>query len=131
MTTQKKRSLRRSDRVEMLFLESVRRRCPGHGPVLVALGDLYTKAGHFQDGLEVDLELIQLCPSDPVVWYNLACSYALTGKSEASFQALEKAIQLGYDDAYSMKKDPDLEAVRGHPKFQELLSRIKEVELPF
>jgi hypothetical protein len=43
--------VQRPQRLEMQFLEGVRRRVPGHEPVLQALGHLYTRVGRYEDGL--------------------------------------------------------------------------------
>ena len=57
MTTRGKKRVTRAQRVELGFLEAVRRRCPGNPFVLKPLGDLYTRVGRVDDGLSVDLEL--------------------------------------------------------------------------
>ena len=36
------------------------------------------RRSRFEDGLSVDRRLARLCPSDPLVHYNLACSFSLT-----------------------------------------------------
>ena len=108
---------------EIAFLEAVRQRCPRHVGTLKALGDLYTRTGRVEDGLRVDLRLVRLCPRDDMVWYNLGCSYALTGHSERAFHALERAVDLGYDDAGWMNRDEDLASLRCDPRFTRLLNR--------
>ena len=108
---------------EVRFLEAVLGRCPRHVGVLKALGDLYTGCGRVREGLAVDLRLARLCPQDHLVWYNLGCSYALTGQGDRAFHALERAVDLGYRDARWMRRDKDLASLRGDPRFQELVQR--------
>lgn len=112
----------RPQRVEMSFLESVRRRLPAHQRTLEALGHLYTRTGRFADGLQVDEALTRLRPEDPVAWYNLACSQALTGQPESALQALGRALELGYDDVEWIRGDPDLKSLQDDPRFQALLA---------
>lgn len=112
-------------RVEVEFLEALRRRCPGHQPILEALGHLYTRAGRFQDGLQVDQELTRMRPHDPESWYNLACSYALVGTPDEALAALRQAIGCGYHDVDWMTNDDDLASLRRHPEFQKLVQQLK------
>ena len=77
--------------VKIGFMEGVVRRDPGYVEALQILGDDYTRRGKFIAGLKVDEQLAQLRPSDPLVQYNLACSYSLTGNYNQAIAALEKA----------------------------------------
>jgi hypothetical protein len=89
-----------------------------------ALGDLYTRTGAYADGLRVDERLSRLCAEDPVVWYNLACSLALANRSDDAFDALNRAVELGYNDYEAMKKDPDLASLHGDARFESILEWI-------
>ena len=64
--------------IEIQFLEGVTQRDRRYVEALQLLGDDYTRRGRFEDGLSVDRRLARLCPSDPLVHYNLACSFSLT-----------------------------------------------------
>lgn len=122
MNEGERRSLQVSadDRVELGFLEGVRRRLPGDLATARALADLYTRVGRFQEGLAIDLDLCRKCPEDPMVWYNLACSEALCGHAEAALNALDRAIALGYVDRIWMRRDPDLASLHHLEKFRRL-----------
>jgi hypothetical protein len=48
----------------------------------------------------------------------------LLNRLDEAFGALERAIQLGYDDARWMEEDPDLANVRGDRRFTETLARL-------
>lgn len=110
--------------VEIGFLEGVRTRLGDDVPTLKALADLYTRAGRLADGLALDLRLAGLCPDDALVRYNLACSYAVTGSPDEAFDALSRAVELGYRDGLWMKHDEDLKTLRGDPRFQSLIERL-------
>jgi Flp pilus assembly protein TadD len=114
------------DEVELRFLESVLQRRPEDPQILKALGDLYTRVGYIDKGLATDLLLARLCPEDATVWYNLACSQSLSGQADAALGSLHRAAQWGYGDADWMREDPDLEEIRDHPGFQELLRQLKQ-----
>lgn len=115
-----------ANQIELRFLEGVCKRCPDDVRVLKALGDLYTRVGACDKGLEVDLHLARACPDEPEVWYNLGCSHALVGNKEDAFRALARALELGYDDVEWMSKDNDLESIRRDPRFHTLLQHLHE-----
>src|SRR3984885_6734445 len=92
--------------VKIEFMEGILRRDPNYVDALQLLGDHYTQRGRFTEGLTVDERLAQLEPENPVVFYNLACSYSLTDQFDRAALALEKAIQLGYQDFAWLAKDP-------------------------
>ncbi|MBM3247845.1 MAG: hypothetical protein FJZ10_00245 [Candidatus Omnitrophica bacterium] len=109
---------------EINFYERVLNESPDFKQALIALGDAYTRKGHYQKGLEIDRRLIKLKPDDPIIFYNLSCSYSLLEKNDLAFGALSTAIDLGYDDFDHLKKDPDLDNLRKDSRFQELISRF-------
>jgi tetratricopeptide (TPR) repeat protein len=115
--------------VEISFLEGLVRRDPEYIEALAILGDDYTQRGRFQAGLEVDQRLSQLCPSDPDVHYNLACSFALTERAEEACLTLDHAIELGYRDFRWLNSDPDLDSVRAHPHFRKIVALIKKMRV--
>ena len=92
--------------------------------ILQALAELYTQTGKYVEGLDADRELSQLLPNDPLVWYNLGCSYALTNHFDEAFESLAKAVELGYTDYDWMKADSDLVTLHRDPRFESLLSWI-------
>ena len=109
---------------EIEFYERVIERSPDSVDVLMALGDDYTKAGRYREGLAIDLKLAKLRSNDPVVHYNLACSYSLLGQVDEALETLRRAIALGYRDFNHMQRDPDLENVRRDPRYLALLEEI-------
>jgi tetratricopeptide (TPR) repeat protein len=111
--------------VEILCMEGLARREPQYIEALQILGDDYTRRGRFEDGLHVDERLAHLRPRDPMVHYNLACSYSLTQQFELAVEALTTAINFGYDDFEWMARDPDLKAVREHAGYKKIQARVR------
>jgi len=114
----------REDKQELEFLQRITARLPEDTEVLRALADLYTRTGATDEGLRVDERLSHLCSEDPLVWYNLACSFALSERKDDALDALARAMELGYDDYEWMKKDTDLSLLRGDPRFESMLDWI-------
>ncbi len=110
------------------FMEGVVRRDPNYVDALQILGDHYTQRGRFPEGLTVDEKLAHLEPQNPLVFYNLACSYSLTDQFDRAVAALNRAIELGYRDFKWLAKDPDLKKLRAQPAFDELKEKIKQLK---
>jgi len=116
---------KRKDRA-IRFYEKVVEKSPHFVEALSCLAAAYTKKGFYREGLSIDKRLSLFRPNDPVVFYNLACSYSLVGDVFQSLEALKKAFALGYRDLSHLFDDPDLEQVRKHPLFNSLLEKINE-----
>lgn len=106
---------------EIRFFSDVLERYPDYVEVLRAFGNLLTKQGHYEEGLEVDRRLVRLRPHDAVAHYNLACSYCLLRKHDQTLNVLRKAFELGYDDFAYLRKDRDLESIKNDRRFKKLL----------
>ncbi len=111
---------------EIAFYEDILKSAPLFVEALSVLGDLYTKAGLWQKGLEADLKLSRLRPKDALVFYNLACSYALLKQTRAALFALTKAIDFGYDDFEYLKGDADLDNLLKDRHFQKYIKQLEK-----
>lgn len=110
---------------EMEFFEALVRKSPRFIDAISALAETYTASGAYEKGLEMDERLAALCPKDGLVFYNLACSYALLNRITEALSALENAVDLGYRDWKYMQRDADLAILAGQPRFAELLQRMR------
>jgi tetratricopeptide (TPR) repeat protein len=115
--------------IKIEFIEGVVRRDPKYVEALQLLGDHYTQRGRFDEGLKVDEQLSRLEPTNPLVFYNLACSYSLIGQVDMAAAALEKALSLGYRDFKWLAKDPDLRTLRKHPIFRAIEDKIQRMKV--
>lgn len=109
---------------EINFYKGILEKSPNFVEALSAIGDLYTKKGLYEEGLKVDLRLAVLRPDDPVVLYNLACSYSLLNNIDVAFMNIKKAINCGYSDIRHMEQDQDLDNLRKDARFKRYFSRI-------
>ncbi|GAG20277.1 unnamed protein product, partial [marine sediment metagenome] len=98
--------------LEIAFYKGILKEDPDFVPALIPLADDYTKVGRYEEGLLLDERLSKLRPDDPLIHYNLACSYALTNQVKKGLATLKIAIELGYEDLDWMEKDADLADIR-------------------
>jgi len=115
--------------VKIQFMEGLVRRDPEYIEALQLLGDHYTQRGRFDQGLKVDEQLSRLEPHNPLVFYNLACSYSLVGEVDLAAKSLEKSLTLGYRDFKWLAKDPDLRTLRKHPLFRDIEAKIRKMNV--
>ncbi len=113
------------DEFTIWFLEGVLEKYPAYVECLMYLGNAYTATGMYEKGLRVDLKLSKLRPEDPLVHYNLACSFSLMGKPKESLESLEKAIDSGYDDLMHLVNDCDLESLRNEDGYKVLVNKLQ------
>jgi len=111
---------------EITFYNGLIEKKPDFAEALVALGELYTSAGMYKEGLSVDEQLVQLKPDDPIVLYNLGCSYSLLGFIDKAYRSVKKAVNCGYSDFEHLLQDDDLSNLRKDRRFQEYLSRARD-----
>lgn len=122
--------LRRRKDFEITFYEGVVKKAPNYVGALTSLAEAYTRRGFYEEGLEIDRRLSSLCQDDPVVHYNLACSFALVGQTKEALLSLRRAIALGYRHFEYLLKDPDLRSLHGQPEFQRLLQKGRPFHHP-
>jgi tetratricopeptide (TPR) repeat protein len=111
---------------EIRFFEGIAQRDPDYVEALQILGDAYTNSGLWEKGLNVDERLARLCPDNPLVFYNLACSYSLLKRVDEAFAALAEAVKRGYDDARWLNKDPDLNNLRQDHRFEKIRAGLTQ-----
>ena len=80
---------------------------------LARLGDL-TKAVEYADrSLAID-------PEDPMLLYNVACTYVALSRYDDALNCLERAVDKGFGHKEWIDHDPDLDPLRQHMRFQAL-----------
>jgi serine/threonine protein kinase/tetratricopeptide (TPR) repeat protein len=86
---------------------------------MVALGEV-------ERGLERTRLAIRLDPSDCMMLYNAGCIFAQTGRVDEALDSLEKSAGVGNIQYRYFQHDSDLDPLRGHPRFQELMRALEE-----
>lgn len=71
----------------------------------------------------------KLAPNgNPIVLYNLACSYSMHGKEKKALDALKTAVDKGFSQLGLLKTDPDLNNIRDMDGFEAIVGSIKAIE---
>lgn len=105
--------------------EDVTRQHPNVGRAWFNLGFALLKANQADRAAAAFEKSIALGHRPATSSYNLACSYAVAGKRDAAFQALQSALDRGMDISSYLAKDDDLDALRGDPRFEALEDRAR------
>jgi len=83
-------------------------------------GTLATQ-GDTERALEFARKSVAIDPDDPMLLYNIACTYARLGRPEESLTTLEHAVDKGYGHKDWVEHDPDFDSIRDTPRFQAIL----------
>ncbi len=111
---------------------------PYDGQSITGLGIVLSIQGEWKKGIQITEDAAKNFPTDNIYAYNTACVYGRALEAIAkskdpvdpktieeirtrAITVLEKSIELGFDEFSLMKTDPDLDALRDHPKFAPLL----------
>jgi len=88
-----------------------------------------TRKGDAAKMEEVTRKGVELLPEDPTWRYNHACALAYYEKRAGeAFDSLEKAIDLGFRNAEAIAKDADLQRLRAHRRYAEIIEYAKEMQ---
>ncbi|MCS7264479.1 MAG: DUF1028 domain-containing protein [Armatimonadetes bacterium] len=81
----------------------------------------WRQKGNLKKAIEILQGAIQCYPEQAVLYYDLACYFALAGEREKALKALEQAIQLDSGLKALARKDDDLKSLRNDQRFEKLV----------
>ena len=82
------------------------------------------RLGRTEEGLTWADRALAMDPDDAGVRYNAACLFAVAGKVDRALECLEEALAVGFGNRRWLERDPDLDVLRGDPRFTALMERI-------
>ena len=97
---------------------------PGNGWAWNSLASAYMEATQPAKAAGSFERVLPFAPKNPGLLYNTACAYALAGDAGKALAMLDRAVTEGYKDKAGMLADPDLNNVRGDPRFAEILKKL-------
>lgn len=77
--------------------------------------------GDFEGALPLFEEMALRQPDSFVPQYNIASALAQLGRTDAALDALDRALELGFDELAHLQNDPDLESLRNTDRFQAVI----------
>ena len=95
---------------------------PGDSRAMYLGANALQRLGDSQRAEEWARRAVQTDPSHPLLLYNVACFHATAGRPGLALDHLERAMELGMRNRDWLMTDPDLESIRGDPRFQALLT---------
>ncbi|HET9839845.1 MAG TPA: tetratricopeptide repeat protein [Candidatus Angelobacter sp.] len=81
----------------------------------------WARVGRRREALAWAAKALALDSEDSAVLYNVACLYAVLGRTEDALKCLRKVVRSGWRKEW-IKNDPDLDSLRDNREFQRLLS---------
>ena len=112
----RKRALEAADRVLRNSPDDVR--------ALYMSGGALVAMGKPKEGLDRVEQAVELRPHDFAVLYNAACNFTAAGQREKALDLLDRAVGTGRGFRAWIERDPDLDPLRGSPRFKEILARL-------
>ena len=98
---------------------------PDDVPMLLDGASALAALGERQRSLEWASRILDKAGDDALVLYNLACLYSLAGEVTSALEALEKSYAAGLADPEWMQQDSDLDNIRKHARYKELVKRME------
>ena len=86
---------------------------------------VHAELGDYERGRRTAERALELEPDDGVVLYNLACMHAMMGETEQAVELLERGSRGGIYNLDWMEHDATLESLKGHPRFDALVERMR------
>ncbi|WP_372365450.1 tetratricopeptide repeat protein [Candidatus Uabimicrobium sp. HlEnr_7] len=100
---------------------------PGNTKWLYEIAMQYLGVGDIKNSILYFNKSIDSDPHYVFAYYNLACAYSLNNEASKGINALEKAIDNGYDNLDWLLSDGDLRGIHKHPRFEKLVKKLKKI----
>ena len=85
------------------------------------LAATYASIGDTEKALDYAERSLVIDPDDAMLLYNVCCTYTLLGRNDEAIGCLERAVDKGFGHREWIDHDPDLEPLRGNPRFQSIM----------
>ena len=121
---------RAANRRAVEVADRVLRNSPDDVRALYLSASVLIVMGEREKGLERIEQAVALRPYDYAVLYNAACTFARAGEPQQALEMLDRAVGTGRGFRAWLEQDPDLDSLRGMPRFQEILARLPALSAP-
>ena len=104
--------------------DRVLRSSPDDVRALYMSGGALILLGEPEKGVDRLERAVAVKPHDFAVLYNAACGFNNAGRPEKALELLDRAVDTGRGYRAWMEHDPDLDSLRGLPRFKQILARL-------
>ncbi|MFK7768737.1 MAG: protein kinase [Mariniblastus sp.] len=84
--------------------------------------------GKIDRALKGHIEAAKFKQFKGIATYNIGCAWSLKGDQDKAFQALNEAIDYGFNDVSQFTEDSDLDSLRKDERFKKIMKRLGESE---
>ena len=91
---------------------------------LILAATVNANLGRQERAVEFAERAIAVDRDDPMLLYNVACTFAILGKADEALEALEHAVEKGWGDRAWIEHDSDLDSIRGSPRYKSLMQAM-------
>jgi serine/threonine protein kinase/Flp pilus assembly protein TadD len=95
---------------------------PDDARALYLGASILARVGDHEKSVDWARRALAIDPDEPSIVYNVACAYALVGRTEDALACLQRIMEHGDFLKNWAAKDSDLDSLRSDPRFQALLS---------
>lgn len=100
------------------------------GEATFTLGFCLHSNGQLQEAHDMHLEATAFTAYAALANYNHACIHAMWGQADAAFEALDKAHEMGFNDAGQLRSDTDMDGIRSDPRFAAIVAKVEGLPVP-
>jgi len=94
---------------------------PGDARAVTLGAGVLMRLDRGDEGVKWADRALTIDPNDAVVLYAIACAYSVHGLTDQALDLLERALTSGFGDIEWIDNDPDLNAIRGDPRYEALM----------
>jgi tetratricopeptide (TPR) repeat protein len=80
--------------------------------------------GDREKALDMADRALSVDPDDSALLYNVACIYGTLNEKDRAIETLERAVDRGFGQREWVAADPDLECIRGTPRYNAILQAM-------
>jgi serine/threonine protein kinase/Flp pilus assembly protein TadD len=91
---------------------------------LILAATVNANLGRSERAVEFAERAIAVDRDDPMLLYNVACTFSVLGKTEEALEALEHAVEKGWGDRAWIEHDSDLDSIRESPRYKALMQAM-------
>ncbi len=82
------------------------------------------RTGEPEAGLEWAERALDIDGDDAGIRYNVACLYAVEGRTDEALACLTTAVRRGFGNREWFARDPDMDSLRNDPRFEALMGQL-------